>query len=150
LTELITNYPNVEGIWFDGFWDRPTANWHYDEICALIHKLNPNIMVGNNHHQTPKNGEDFQMFERDLPGENKGGFSAGAKIGALPLETCETMNGSWGFTITDTKFKTVKQVIHYLANAAGRNANLLLNVGQWPADGSNPNLPIHWQRSANG
>jgi len=129
LTELITNYPNVEGIWFDGFWDRPTANWRYDEICALIHKLNPKIMIGNNHHQTPKNGEDFQMFERDLPGENKGGFSAGAKIGALPLETCETMNGSWGFTITDTKYKTVKQVIHYLANAAGRNANLLLNVG---------------------
>ena len=39
-----------------------------------------------------RQGEDFQMFERDLPGENKAGFSAGQGISELPLETCETMN----------------------------------------------------------
>jgi alpha-L-fucosidase len=132
LTELITRYPGVKGIWFDGGWERKTVNWHYDEIYGLIHKLNPSILVGNNHHLEPKPGEDFQMFEKDLPGNNLTGFSGEAKIGHLPLETCETINKSWGFNLTDNSFKSSGQIIHYLVNAAGRNANFLLNIGPMP------------------
>ena len=72
------------------------------------------------------------MFEKDLPGENNSGLSYQQASEKLPLETCETMNNSWGFNITDTSYKTVKQLIHYLVNAAGRNANFLLNVGPMP------------------
>lgn len=132
LTELITKYPNVTGIWFDGHWERPNVNWHYDEIYSLIHQLNPKVLVGNNHHLAPIKGEDFQMFEKDLPGENTTGFSGDSKIGNLPLETCETINNSWGFNINDNHYKSVKQIVHYLVNAAGRNANFLLNVGPMP------------------
>ena len=132
LTELITNYPGVKGIWFDGYWERTDVNWHLAEIYGLIHKLNPAIIIGNNHHEAVKEGEDFQMFEKDLPGGNTTGFSAKSEIGALPLETCETVNGSWGFNINDRNYKTVKQIIHYMVNAAGRNANFLLNVGPMP------------------
>lgn len=132
LTELITKYPGVKGIWFDGDWERRKVNWHYDEIYALIHKLNPAIMIGNNHHLAPKPGEDFQMFEKDLPGQNHTGFSGDATIGNLPLETCETINGSWGFDIKDNNYKTTKQLIRYLVGAAGRNANFLLNIGPMP------------------
>lgn len=131
LTELITKYPGVKGIWFDGHWERD-VNWHYDEIYGLIHKLNPAILVGNNHHLEPKEGEDFQMFEKDLPGANTTGFSGKSKIGTLPLETCETINNSWGFNITDRSFKSSKRIIHYLVNAAGLNANFLLNIGPMP------------------
>ncbi|RYU85920.1 alpha-L-fucosidase [Mucilaginibacter terrigena] len=132
LTELITKYPGVKGIWFDGDWERTKVNWHYDEIYGLIHKLNPAIMVGNNHHVAPKDGEDFQMFEKDLPGGNTTGFAPDQTIGRLPLETCETINNSWGFNITDRSFKSSKQIIHYLVNAAGHNANFLLNIGPMP------------------
>jgi alpha-L-fucosidase len=132
LTELITKYPNVTGIWFDGHWERPEVNWHYDEIYSLIHQLNPKILIGNNHHVAPMKGEDFQMFEKDLPGENTTGFSGQSKIGSLPLETCETINYNWGFNINDNHYKTAKQIVHYLVNAAGRNANFLLNVGPMP------------------
>ena len=45
------------------------------------------------------------------------------------------MNNSWGYNITDTQYKTTKQCIQYLANAAGRNGNFLLNIGPMP-DGS--------------
>ncbi|MES2063965.1 MAG: alpha-L-fucosidase [Bacteroidota bacterium] len=132
LTELITKYPGVKGIWFDGDWERTKVNWHYDEIYGLIHKLNPAILVGNNHHVAPKDGEDFQMFEKDLPGANTTGFAPDQTIGKLPLETCETINGSWGFNINDRNFKSSKQIIHYLVNDAGRNANFLLNIGPMP------------------
>ncbi len=142
LTELLTNYGEVMSIWFDGHWDQtnPEGNadrasridWKYDEIYSLIHKLQPQCMIGNNHHLSPIAGEDFQMFERDLPGENKSGLSFQKASDAVPLETCETINGAWGYNITDRNYKTVKQVVQLLAGAAGRNANLLLNVGPMP------------------
>lgn len=141
LTELLTNYGEVSGIWFDGHWDQldndhdktlqSKVNWQYEEIYSLIHQLQPACLIGNNHHLSPIAGEDFQMFEKDLPGRNTTGFG-GADISALPLETCETMNDAWGFNITDRNFKSSKQLIHYMVNAAGRNANFLLNVGPKP------------------
>jgi len=142
LTELLTNYGEIAGIWFDGYWDQtapegatdrtPKVDWHLPEIYPLIHKLQPQCLVGNNHHLTPLPGEDFQMFERDLPGQNKSGLSFQKASDQLPLETCETMNGSWGFNIKDDKYKSGSELIHYIVNAAGRNANFLLNVGPMP------------------
>lgn len=142
LTELLTGYGEISGIWFDGHWDQTKPegeadrssriNWRYDEIYSLIHRLQPQCLIGNNHHLTPFPGEDFQMFERDLPGENKSGLSFQTASDRLPLETCETMNNSWGFNIKDTTYKLVKQLVHYLVGAAGRNANFLLNVGPMP------------------
>lgn len=87
--------------------------------------------MGNNHHITPLPGEDFQMFEKDLPGSNTTGFG-GASISPLPLETCETINNSWGFNITDTTYKSTKQLIDYLVKASGFGANFLLNIGPMP------------------
>lgn len=132
LSELLTNYGEIGMIWFDGHWDRKKANWHYDEIYSLIHELSPTTLIANNHHIQPIPGEDIQTFERDLPGENKGGYSAGVKVSQLPLESCATMAKSWGFNLNDKKYKTTKQLIHFLVNAAGKNGNLLLNVGPMP------------------
>jgi alpha-L-fucosidase len=141
LTELLTNYGDISCIWFDGHWDQTNSegnkdrssriDWKYDEIYGLIHKLQPQCMIGNNHHLDPINGEDFQMFEQDLPGQNTAGLSF-QEASTLPLESCITMNDSWGFRITDHNYKTYADVIHKLVGAAGRNTNLLLNVGPMP------------------
>jgi alpha-L-fucosidase len=132
LTELLTNYGEIGGIWFDGWWDKKEENWQLDKTYKLIHDLQPACLIGSNHHQAPKPGEDFQMFEKDLPGFNTTGFSDESKIGSLPLETCETMNNSWGFNLQDKKYKSSKELIQYLVRAAGYNSNFLLNVGPMP------------------
>ena len=131
LTELLTNYGPIGGIWFDGMWDKPDADWHLADTYALIHRLQPAALIVPNHHGTPLPGEDVQTFEQDLPGANTAGFNT-TSIGTLPLETSLTMNDSWGFNITDTKWKSVPQIIAYLVRAAGSNANLLLNIGPRP------------------
>ena len=130
--ELCTNYGEIGGIWFDGWWDRPDADWDLAGTYRLIHELQPGALVGNNHHVAPFPGEDFQMFEQDLPGENSAGFNKAGVAARLPLETCLTMNQSWGYNARDTKYKTPEQIIHALVGAAGRGANLLLNVGPRP------------------
>lgn len=131
LRELLTNYGSIGGIWFDGMWDRPEANWRLRETYDLIHQLQPAALIGSNHHMTPFPGEDFQMIEKDLPGQNSAGWNTAA-LGALPLETCETMNGSWGFNLTDHDYKSTRDLVRYLVKAAGANANFLLNVGPMP------------------
>ncbi|MGE0881972.1 MAG: alpha-L-fucosidase [Blastocatellales bacterium] len=131
LKELLTNYGPIGGIWFDGMWDKPEADWRLQQTYKLIHDLQPAALVGSNHHKAPIPGEDFQMFEKDLPGANTAGFNT-TEIGALPLETCETINGAWGYNASDKRFKSTKDLIHYLVRAAGYNANFLLNVGPMP------------------
>ena len=132
LKELLTRYGDVAGIWFDGYWDRPDADWRLERTYRLIHDLQPHALVGANHHLKPFPGEDFQMFEKDLPGQNESGYSPKSEVGSLPLETCDTINGAWGYNATDKRFKSVKTLIHYLVRAAGHNANFLLNVGPTP------------------
>ena len=133
LTELLTNYGPIGAIWFDGVWDHPESfDWQLEEQYALIHRLQPACLIGNNHHRIPYAGEDFQMFERDLPGENKAGFSEGQEVSALPLETCETMNKTWEYNIEDQHYKPTKTLIQLLVRAAGKNANLLMNIGPQP------------------
>ncbi|HHT30392.1 MULTISPECIES: alpha-L-fucosidase [Petrimonas] len=142
LTELLTNYGEIGAIWFDGQWDQPADfDWRLREIYDHIHSIQPGCLIISNHHLAPQEGEDAQTFEKDLPGQNTTGFSGNAAIGELPLETCETMNNSWGYNITDLKYKSEKELIHYLVKAAGNNANLLMNVGPRP-DGTFPDIAI--------
>ncbi|MBM3262555.1 MAG: alpha-L-fucosidase [candidate division Zixibacteria bacterium] len=108
--ELCTKYGEIGLIWFDGYW--PDHNppgphfvegglWELAGTYDLIHELQPGALIGNNHHVSPLSGEDFQMFEQDLPGENTVGFNTG-KMGRLPLESCLTINDNWGYNPTTT------------------------------------------------
>jgi len=136
-------YGEIGGIWFDGWWDqqlkkpsepikKTQVDWNLKETYDIIHKQQPQALIGNNHHVAPFPGEDFQMFEKDLPGQDTTGFGGDAEIGDLPLETCETMNKSWGYNKDDKDYKSSKELVQYLVRAAGHNANFLLNVGPMP------------------
>lgn len=137
LTELLTRYGKIGAVWFDGWWDHDSDSvpfdWQLPEQYALIHRLQPQCLIGNNHHMAVFPGEDIQIFERDLPGENQAGFvDEAAQVSRLPLETCNTMNGMWGYKVDDTDYKSTKELLHYLIRTAGKGANLLLNVGPQP------------------
>ncbi|MDO4190581.1 MAG: alpha-L-fucosidase [Bacteroidales bacterium] len=138
LTELLTNYGKIGAIWFDGLWDRDEEEggmkperWDLYTQYELIHTLQPSCLVANNHHSDIIPGEDIQIFERDIPGQNLYGYSEQA-ISRLPLETCQTMNKTWGYNITDSAYKSSKFLIQYLVKTAGKGANLLLNIGPQP------------------
>lgn len=145
LTELLTNYGEIGAIWFDGWWDhdedKTPFNWELEKQYKLIHDIQPGCLIGNNHHTTPFDGEDIQIFERDVPGENKAGLS-GQDVSVLPLETCQTMNGMWGYKIVDQNYKSTKELIHLLVRTSGKSANLLLNIGPQP-DGTLPEMALN-------
>jgi alpha-L-fucosidase len=132
LSELLGNYGPIGGIWFDGMWDKPDADWHLAKTYTLIHQLQPAALIIPNHHQTPRPGEDVQTFEKDLPGENTAGFNTKYMSTQLPLEMSDTLNDSWGFNIGDHRYKSPAEVERRLVRAAGNNSNLLLNIGPMP------------------
>ena len=135
LTELLTHYGKAGAIWFDGFWDHDEDtvpfDWQLGPQYELIHRLQPSCLVGNNHHVEVHPGEDIQIFERDVPGQNTAGLS-GQAISRLPLETCQTMNGMWGYKIIDQNYKSSDELIRLLVRTSGKGANLLLNIGPQP------------------
>ena len=145
LTELLTKYGKIGAIWFDGHWDHDSDavpfDWRYDDIYSHIHDIDHSCLIGNNHHITPIEGEDFQMFERDLPGENTTGWADDQTISTLPLEMCQTMNGMWGYKVADQNYKSVNDLVQLLVKAASKGSNLLMNVGPQP-DGKLPEAAV--------
>ena len=134
VSELLTQYGPIGALWFDGYWDHdqdPSFDWRMPEFYRYCHSFNPALLIGNNHHISPIEGEDFQMFERDLPGENTAGLS-GQDISQLPLEMCQTMNGMWGYKVSDINYKSGPELIQLIVRAAGKGSNLLLNIGPQP------------------
>ena len=137
-------YGDVKAIWLDGYWDHDADSvpfdWRMEELYRYVHSLKPACLIGNNHHVSPLEGEDFQMFERDLPGENHAGLS-GQDVSQLPLEMCQTMNGMWGYKVSDQNYKSADELIRLIVRAAGKGSNLLLNIGPQP-DGALPDTAV--------
>lgn len=131
--ELCSNYGKIGGIWLDGEWDRAGELLDLPTTYQMIHQLQPAALVGNNHHHAPALGEDFQILEREKP-VNK------IREPFVPLETCDTINGSWGYNAADKAHKSPRDLLRTLVTAAGQGGNLLLNTGPLP-DGSI--LPEH-------
>jgi len=127
ITELLTNYGPIAGIWLDGIAvpkNGPAAEFACQELYDMIHGLQPQVLVS--YKQGLLGTEDFRAPERHWEGETD-----------KPLEICDTLQpGGWGYVKADDgKHKTPDQVMKMLAHAAYRNANLLLNTGPLP-DGS--------------
>jgi len=130
ITELLTNYGPVGGIWLDGvshLLKNPdkVPQFHLQELYDHIHSLQPQVLVS--YKQGVLGTEDFKAPERHW----KGGKTD------VPLEICDTLQPrSWGYArYDDGKHKTADEVMEMLARARKLNANLLLNTGPLP-DGS--------------
>ncbi|UBU18360.1 alpha-L-fucosidase [Nonomuraea gerenzanensis] len=139
--ELCTQYGEVGQIWLDGDWPHSKAPerhpgwfttdqpWDYERLYAMIHDLQPHAVVLNNRKSGLQPGEDVQGFENDLPGENSTGLNPAPIVPGVPLETCLTMNRSWGYVPHDDAWRDVGELLATLLRCVAADSNLLLNVG---------------------
>ena len=135
--ELLTQYGDIAGIWFDGWWDRKylpnQGDWRLQDTYNMIREIQPGAIISNNHHIAPFPNEDTQLFEQDLPGECNFVQHCTTDIReGVAFEMVETINGSWGFHLTDSNHKSSRALIQRMVGAAGRNANFTLNTGPLP------------------
>ncbi len=125
---LCKNYGKIGGLWFDGFWDKPDADWQFDRLYATIRKHQPEAMIINNTGLSAL-GEvshpeiDSVTFERGKP--------AFVDTSKKPIagEVCEAITDHWGFAAGDICFKSIPKLVQMLLDCRKYNCNLLLNVG---------------------
>ncbi len=115
IRELLTQYGQIDLLWFDGQWERTPEQWEASELHDLIRSLQPSVLVND---RLPGFG-DFETPEQFVPAHPPTGR----------WETCLTMNESWGYNPSDTYYKSARDLVHALIETASRNGNLLLNIG---------------------
>ena len=123
IRELLTSYGPIDLLWFDGGWERSAASWRSDALQELIRSLQPEILIND---RLPGGG-DFDTPEQFVP----------PRPPARTWETCLTMNDSWAYNPSDTRYKSARELVHTLCEVAGRGGNLLLNVSPM-GDGALP------------
>ncbi len=146
IRELCTNYGKIDGILFDGYW--PNAGSFFDDKAAreyflprgpwdlagtydLIHKLQPDAVVTNNTHVLPLKGEDYQIWELDLPGENKIGFNC-TEVGDRQTACWWNLNAGWSYQPWNHNVKGAESLLATYREVRSRGAVFLLNVGPRP------------------
>ncbi len=140
--ELCTKYGELGGILFDGYWPRyefvpetehfrPGGEWDLAGTYDLIHSLQPQAMVVNNHHVLPLKGEDYQVWELDMPGENTVGFNT-TEVGPLSRAAWFNLNRGWAYYKGEQQVKAAEQIIKQLSECMRRDAVYWLNVGPTP------------------
>lgn len=113
--ELMSGYGKIDILWYDLPQCYSPAEWRSVELNAMARSLQPHILINNRALTT----EDFRTPEQHVTAAPKGRL----------WEACMTLNDNWGFCPGDRNYKSPREVVLTLANAAGGAGNLLLNVG---------------------
>jgi alpha-L-fucosidase len=140
IRELCTQYGEIRGFVFDGYWPRqkfegdeidwfePRGAWDLAGTYDLIHELQPGAVVANNSHVLPVPGEDYQVWELDLPGENTIGFNT-TEVGDRPLASWWNVNAGWSYQPWRHAVKSVDELLCTYRAVRSRDAVCILNVG---------------------
>jgi len=143
LRELCTNYGPIGGILFDGYWPRttfegieldyfaPCGPWELAAAYDLIHELQPDAVITNNTHVLPLPGEDYQLWELDLPGENTIGFNT-TEIGDKPTACWWNLNAGWSYQPWNHAVKPAEEILAVYRRARAMQTVFMLNVGPRP------------------
>lgn len=134
---LCKNYGKIGGLWFDGMWDKPNADWQEDRLYATIRKYQPEAMIINNTglSELGKVGHpelDSVTFERGKP--RFVDCSDKTRAG----EMCQVLNDHWGYAKQDCNYKSVSELIENLVDCRACNCNFLLNTGLMGNGAVNP------------
>lgn len=127
---LCKNYGKIGGIWFDGMWDKPEADWEEDALYGMIRSYQPEAMIINNTGLSAR-GElghlelDSVTFERGKPQPLN--FEGVPKY--VASEMCEIFADHWGYAKEDLAYRSPAEIICELAECRKYGSNMLLNVG---------------------
>ena len=129
LHELLSNYGKIDVLWFDC--DGRPAMWDPATTYPLVRGLQPRIVINNRLEMSTTE----QWIHQGLLKSNEDYYTPEQRIGAYddktPWETCMTLGTQWAWKPND-KIKSADEVIHILAQCAGGDGNLLLDVGPMP------------------
>lgn len=127
LREILSNYGRIDLMWFD--WDGHEPLYDQPNTYRIVKSLQSQIVI-NNRLDLGKGDSDRKLLssfaDYYTPEQQLGSYDD-----QHPWETCMTLGTQWAWKPNDT-IKSVSEVVRILANCAGGDGNLLLNVGPMP------------------
>ena len=138
--ELCTRFGEIGGILFDGYC--PSFEWEGDEheyfsprgefdlagSYDLVHELQPNAVITNNTAVLPLKGEDYQIWEDDLPGANAHGYGV-PEAADMPSACWWNLNSGWSYQPWNHRVKSTDEIMETYRTVRAKNSVLMLNVG---------------------
>jgi alpha-L-fucosidase len=130
LRELVTQYPEIDVLWFDGEW---IADWSDEQGRSLydwLRGIRPGLII-NNRVGHSRQGMSGMSANKDAPGD----FGTPEQevppqgLPGVDWETCMTLNDTWGFQSFDDGWKDTRTLVRTMVDAASKGGNFLLNVG---------------------
>lgn len=121
--ELLTNYGPIDVMWFD--WTPPEKSredWDSEGLARMVRELQPGILL-NDRIDYPESADFVTPEEYQAKTWPERG---GRRV---LWETCQTLNGSWGYDRDNHNWKSPGLLIRLLADTVAKGGNLLLNVG---------------------
>lgn len=115
LSELLTNYGQIDLLWFDGDWERSQEDWDMKGLKQWLTEKSPKTVVNS---RIGSYG-DYATPEQQMPTVRPD----------IPWEYCMTINDSWGYQGGDRNFKTPEQIVRIFSEIVSMGGNLLLDVG---------------------
>lgn len=138
LLELLDNYPQIKGLWFDGSWD---VAWVYnaawvDSLGLELREKHPGLIIGSrfrsdeygNRHEDANGNliDDFdQRFERNLPNDwnETNGFDWECVM-TIP-ENQWGYHRDWSWTYVKTPYELIEMAV----KAISLDGNFVINFG---------------------
>jgi alpha-L-fucosidase len=130
LKELLTQYPAIDVLWFDGEWVADWSDAQGRQLYDWLRTIKPSLII-NNRVGHSRAGMAGMSANADAPGDF-GTPEQQVPATGLPgvdWETCMTMNDTWGFKSFDDGWKDTRTLLRTMIDAASKGGNFLLNVG---------------------
>jgi len=144
IRELCTDFGRIDGFVFDGYWPRQEfepgpeyeyfaarGKWDLAGTYDLIHELQPGAVICNNSHVPPIPAEDYQVWELDIPGENKIGFNT-TEVGDKPTVCWWNLNTGWSYQPWNHNLKSAAEIVDVYRKVRDMGSVFFLNVGPRP------------------
>ena len=138
--ELLSNYGKIDVMWFDHVGGRDWGKWRFDQLFAMMYRLQPGLLVNNRAARFcgPASPEDRGPAVPEIRTMTEGDFDTPEQqIGAMNLkrdwESCMILSPTpehdgWSYR-SDGKTRPLGECIRMLASIASGGGNLLLNFG---------------------
>jgi alpha-L-fucosidase len=130
LLELVTQYPEIDVLWFDGEWVADWSDAQGKQLYDWLRAIRPGLII-NNRVGHSRQGMAGMSANKDAPGD----FGTPEQqvppqgLPGVDWETCMTLNDTWGFQSFDDGWKDSRTLVRTLVDVASKGGNLLLNVG---------------------
>ena len=117
MEELLVKFPDMKCLWYDmSRYMLPEQSFDFYEIA---YKHQPQLLV--NHRIGNGYGDYVITGDNEIP-------RAPEKIDR-PWEVVGTLNNSWGYKSYDNDWKSIEELLYWLAEIVSKGGNYMLNIG---------------------